>query len=174
MAVVGGLQVATGQVMPDGYDTRIDEDGSNLSAGQKQLITIARAFLSQPQLLILDEATSSVDTRTEALIQAAMADLCRGRTCFVIAHRLSTIRDADTILVMDAGRIIERGSHDELLARRGFYHAMIQAAAPAPLVDAGQPRNPTRWHRRLADYPGKCRSQQTLDGAHLPLGLSRC
>ena len=102
--------------LPDGYDTVIDDEGSNVSAGEKQLITIARAFLADPALLILDEATSSVDTRTEVLVQHAMAALRTDRTSFVIAHRLSTIRDADLILVMDGGRIVEHGTHDELLA----------------------------------------------------------
>ena len=102
--------------LPDGYDTVIDEDGSNLSAGERQLVTIARAFLSDPALLILDEATSSVDTRTELLLQQAMAALRSDRTSFVIAHRLSTIRDADLILVMEDGSIVEQGSHEELLA----------------------------------------------------------
>ena len=113
--------------LPDGYETWVSDDGGNISAGEKQLITIARAFLARPQLLILDEATSSVDTRTELLIQHAMAELRRDRTSFIIAHRLSTIRDADVILVMEAGRIVERGSHAELLARRGEYWAMAQA-----------------------------------------------
>jgi len=115
------------QTLPDGYDTRINDGGTNISAGEKQLITIARAVLAQPQLLILDEATSSVDTRTEVLIQHAMRQLRRDRTSFIIAHRLSTIRDADVILVMEAGRIVERGSHTELLARRGEYWTMTQA-----------------------------------------------
>lgn len=113
--------------LPAGYQTRISGDGANISAGEKQLITIARAFLARPQLLILDEATSSVDTRTEALIQRAMCELRRDRTSFIIAHRLSTIRDADRILVVDAGRIVEQGNHAELLARRGAYYAMTQA-----------------------------------------------
>jgi ATP-binding cassette, subfamily B, multidrug efflux pump len=118
----------------------IEEDAGNLSAGEKQLITIARAFLADPAMLILDEATSSVDTRTEVLIQRAMAALRARRTSFVIAHRLSTIRDADTILVMEAGRIVEQGNHDELLRRRGayfaLYNAQFEAAAvdPAPLI----------------------------------------
>ena len=107
--------------LPDGYATVIDEEGSNISAGEKQLITIARAFLSDPAILILDEATSSVDTRTEVLIQEAMNNLRRERTSFVIAHRLSTIRGADVILVMEDGRIVEQGSHDDLLARDGAY-----------------------------------------------------
>jgi ATP-binding cassette subfamily B protein len=110
------------RVLPDGYDTVLDEDATNVSQGEKQLLTIARAFLADPQILILDEATSSVDTRTEVLIQEAMAELMEGRTTFVIAHRLSTIRGADTILVMDHGAIVEQGSHDELMAARGFYH----------------------------------------------------
>ncbi|MGE2723121.1 ABC transporter ATP-binding protein [Mycolicibacterium pulveris] len=112
--------------LPDGYQTRVSDDGGNISAGEKQLVTIARAVLAQPRLLVLDEATSSVDTRTELLIQQAMAELRRDRTSFLIAHRLSTIRDADLIVVLDAGRIVERGSHAELLAKRGAYWAMTQ------------------------------------------------
>jgi ATP-binding cassette subfamily B protein len=118
--------------LPEGYDTRVDDEGSNLSAGERQLITIARAFLAQPALLILDEATSSVDTRTELLLQQAMAALRTDRTSFVIAHRLSTIRDADLILVMEHGRIVEQGSHAELLERDGAFarlHAAQFAAA---------------------------------------------
>jgi ATP-binding cassette, subfamily B, fatty acid transporter len=113
--------------LPKGYDTRVSDDGGNISAGEKQLITIARAFLARPQLLILDEATSSVDTRTELFVQHAMVELRRDRTSFIIAHRLSTIRDANQILVMEEGRIVERGSHTELLARHGEYWAMAQA-----------------------------------------------
>ncbi|OKK07982.1 multidrug ABC transporter ATP-binding protein [Streptomyces sp. CB03234] len=109
------------RTLPDGYDTVIDDEGSGVSAGEKQLITIARAFLSDPVILVLDEATSSVDTRTEVLIQKAMARLAHGRTSFVIAHRLSTIRDADVILVMENGAIVEQGSHEELLAAEGAY-----------------------------------------------------
>jgi ABC-type multidrug transport system fused ATPase/permease subunit len=116
------------RTLPDGYQTRIGDDGGRLSAGERQLITIARAFLAQPQLLILDEATSSVDTRTELLVQQAMTELRRERTTFLIAHRLSTIRDADVIVVMDGGRIVERGSHAELMARCGAYWAMIAAS----------------------------------------------
>ncbi len=115
------------QALPDGYDTVIDDDAGNLSAGQKQLITIARAFIAQPSLLILDEATSAVDTRTELLVQQAMSALRANRTSFVIAHRLSTIRDADTILVMEDGAIVEQGSHDELLTRHGAYERLYRA-----------------------------------------------
>jgi ATP-binding cassette subfamily B protein len=115
------------RTLPDGYDTVIDGEGSGVSAGEKQLITIARAFLSDPVILVLDEATSSVDTRTEVLIQKAMAKLAHGRTSFVIAHRLSTIRDADTILVMEDGAIVEQGRHAELLAADGAYARLYQA-----------------------------------------------
>jgi ATP-binding cassette subfamily B protein len=132
--------------LPDGYDTIIDDEGTNLSAGEKQLVTIARAFLADPAILILDEATSSVDTRTEVLIQEAMAALRSQRTSFVIAHRLSTIRDADTILVMEAGRIVEQGDHDELLARGGayarLYNAQFRAAAVDLDAEVGQPAIP--------------------------------
>ncbi len=113
--------------LPDGYQTRVSDDGTNISAGEKQLITIARAILADPQLLILDEATSSVDTRTEVQVQQAMAELRRQRTSFIIAHRLSTIRDADLIVVMDGGRIIEQGTPAELMGRRGAYWAMTRA-----------------------------------------------
>jgi ATP-binding cassette subfamily B protein len=112
--------------LPGGYQTRVSNDGGNISAGEKQLITIARAFLARPRLLILDEATSSVDTRTEALIAKATHELRRDRTSFIVAHRLSTIRDADVILVMEAGRIVEQGNHAELLARRGVYYGMAR------------------------------------------------
>lgn len=115
------------RTLPDGYDTKIADDGGNISAGEKQLITIARAFLARPQLLILDEATSSVDTRTELRIQRAMAELRRDRTSFIIAHRLSTIRDADRIVVLDGGRVTESGTHTELLDRHGAYFAMTQS-----------------------------------------------
>ncbi|HPZ67083.1 MAG: ABC transporter ATP-binding protein, partial [Defluviitoga tunisiensis] len=110
------------RTLPKGYDTIIDEDATNLSQGQRQLITIARAFLANPPLLILDEATSSVDTRTEVLIQEAMNNLMEGRTSFVIAHRLSTIRNADIIVVMNHGRVVEQGNHKELMAKKGFYY----------------------------------------------------
>jgi ATP-binding cassette subfamily B protein len=113
--------------LPDGYDTLIDDEGSNISAGEKQLLTIARAFLADPALLILDEATSSVDTRTEVLVQHAMAALRADRTSFVIAHRLSTIRDADLILVMESGAIVQQGTHDELLQRGGAYADLYNA-----------------------------------------------
>jgi ATP-binding cassette subfamily B protein len=113
--------------LPEGYDTVLDDEASNVSAGEKQLLTIARAFLAKPSVLILDEATSSVDTRTEQLVQKAMSALRADRTSFVIAHRLSTIRDADLILVMESGSIVEQGSHAELLAAGGAYAALYEA-----------------------------------------------
>ncbi len=109
------------RTLPDGYKMVLNEETSNISQGQKQLLTIARAILSNPRILILDEATSSVDTRTEVLIQKAMDNLMKNRTSFIIAHRLSTIRNADLILVMNNGDIVEQGSHEDLLARGGFY-----------------------------------------------------
>ncbi|HSS61410.1 MAG TPA: ABC transporter ATP-binding protein [Candidatus Limnocylindrales bacterium] len=115
------------RTLPKGYATVLDEDGSDISSGQRQLLTIARAFLADPSILILDEATSNVDTRTEVLIQKAMAQLRQGRTSFVIAHRLSTIRNADTIVVMDGGKIVEQGSHAELLRREGFYYRLYKS-----------------------------------------------
>jgi ATP-binding cassette, subfamily B, multidrug efflux pump len=121
--------------LPDGYETMIDEEGSNISAGEKQLVTIARAFLADPALLILDEATSSVDTRTEVLVQHAMAALRSERTSFVIAHRLSTIRDADVILVMESGSIVEQGSHHELLEARGAYWTLYNAQFAGAIED---------------------------------------
>ena len=109
------------RTLSDGYNTVLNEESSNISQGQKQLLTIARAFLGNPKFLILDEATSSVDTRTEIYIQKAMDNIMKNRTCFIIAHRLSTIRNADLILVMDKGDIIEQGTHEELMEKGGFY-----------------------------------------------------
>ncbi|MFG3187779.1 ABC transporter ATP-binding protein [Streptomyces omiyaensis] len=123
------------RTLPDGYDTVVDDDGAGVSAGEKQLITIARAFLSDPVILVLDEATSSVDTRTEVLIQKAMARLAQGRTSFVIAHRLSTIRDADVILVMEDGSIVEQGMHEELLVSGGAYARLYAAQFAAAVAE---------------------------------------
>jgi ATP-binding cassette subfamily B protein len=125
------------RALPEGYDTVIDDEAANLSAGEKQLLTIARAFLADPAILVLDEATSSVDTRTEVLVQQAMNALRAGRTSFVIAHRLSTIRDADVILVMEHGSIVEQGSHDELLTAGGAYARLYasQFAAAVSVED---------------------------------------
>ncbi|MDN8548189.1 ABC transporter ATP-binding protein [Microbacterium sp. NM3R9] len=125
--------------LPDGYDTVLDEDAANVSAGEKQLITIARAFVAQPAVLILDEATSSVDTRTELLLQQAMSALREGRTSFVIAHRLSTIRDADLILVMEHGDIVEKGSHDELIAAQGAYWRLYRSQFERAASEAESP-----------------------------------
>ena len=124
------------RTLPEGYDTILDDDATSVSQGEKQLLTIARAFLADRRILILDEATSSVDTRTEVLIQKAMAKLMLGRTSFVIAHRLSTIRDADTILVMDHGKIVEQGTHEALMARRGFYFELYDSQFAEPLLEA--------------------------------------
>jgi ATP-binding cassette subfamily B protein len=121
--------------LPEGYDTIIDDEGSSVSAGERQLITIARAFLADRPILILDEATSSVDTRTEVLVQRAMAALRSQRTSFVIAHRLSTIRDADTILVMENGQIVEQGNHVDLLARGGAYANLYNAQFAGAVAD---------------------------------------
>ncbi|MNT38957.1 putative ABC transporter ATP-binding protein [compost metagenome] len=115
------------RTLSDGYNTLLNEDTGNISQGQKQLLTIARAFLADPKILILDEATSSVDTRTEMHIQKAMDSLMKGRTSFVIAHRLSTIKDADMILVINNGDIVEQGTHDELLAKGGFYEKLYNS-----------------------------------------------
>ena len=113
--------------LPEGYDTVLSDDGVNISKGHKQLITIARAMLADTPMLILDEATSNIDSRTEQQIQSAMYALMRGRTCFVIAHRLSTIQNADVILVVKDGNIIEQGNHEELMANKGFYHSLYHA-----------------------------------------------
>lgn len=129
------------RLLPAGYDTVIDEEADNLSAGERQLIAIARAFVSDPAILLLDEATSAVDTRTEASVQQALETLRSQRTAVIVAHRLSTIRDADTIVVMEAGRIVEQGCHEELMARGGAYRELYEAdlAAPEQVVDSAQP-----------------------------------
>ena len=152
--------------LPDGYDTVLDEDASNVSAGEKQLITIARAFVAQPSVLILDEATSSVDTRTELLLQHAMAALREGRTSFVIAHRLSTIRDADLILVMEHGDIVEKGTPRRAHRRAG------RVLAPLPLaVRAGgdRPRRRGRPHRARIRPVGSAPNTERRDP---PRGVS--
>ena len=113
--------------LPKGYDTQLDENGMNISQGQKQLLTIARAMLLDAKMLILDEATSNVDTRTEIQIQAAMRELMKDKTCFVIAHRLSTIQNADRILVVRDGDIVEQGTHNDLMARKGFYASLYNS-----------------------------------------------
>ncbi len=123
--------------LPDGYETVVGERGVRLSGGQQQRLAIARAFLASPQILILDEATSNLDTESEQLIQAAMAELLAGRTTFVIAHRLSTVRRADLILLLDGGRVVERGTHDELMAARGAYHGMVVRQMASDEADAG-------------------------------------
>ena len=115
------------KTLPDGYNMFLNEEASNISQGEKQLLTIARAIISDPAILILDEATSSVDTRLELLLQKAMKNIMKGRTSFVIAHRLSTIRNADLILVIDEGNIIEQGNHEELMERRGFYENLYNS-----------------------------------------------
>jgi ATP-binding cassette subfamily B multidrug efflux pump len=127
------------RTLPDGYDTVLNEEASNISQGQKQLLTIARAILADPAVLILDEATSNVDSRTEVLIQKAMGTLMKGRTSFVIAHRLSTIRDAELILVMNKGSIIEQGNHPELLAKGGFYADLYNSQFTGAGRTAGEP-----------------------------------
>ena len=116
--------------LPNGYDTMLTSDGANLSQGQRQLLAIARAAVADPPVLILDEATSSIDTRTEALVQAGMDGLMKGRTTFVIAHRLSTVRNADCIMVLEQGRIIERGTHDDLIAQKGRYYQLYTGKKP--------------------------------------------
>ena len=158
------------RTLPDGYETVLDDDATNVSAGEKQLLTIARAFLADPPILILDEATSSVDTRTEVLIQRAMKPLMEGRTSFVIAHRLSTIRDADVILVMREGRIVEQGTHEELLAARGFYHELYASPVRGGAGRGGvaPPRCVPGWRRpaRPRSRPSRCSGPRVPSIAH--------
>ena len=137
--------------LPEGYQTVLGERGSGLSLGQRQLLAIARAALADPRILILDEATSSVDTRTERLIQHALEELLRGRTSFVIAHRLSTIRHADQVLAVKDGQIVERGTHDELLAARGFYYDLYMRQFRRDIDFTEAPASPDRrprWRAR--------------------------
>ena len=141
------------QTLPNGYDTVINDDATNISQGQKQLMTIARAFLSNPSILILDEATSSVDTRTEVLIQKAMQKLMEGRSSFVIAHRLSTIRDADLILVMNHGTIIEQGNHQQLLDQKGFYYDLYNSQFIGATVEEEPAAQPTGFSG-FPNFPG--------------------
>jgi ATP-binding cassette subfamily B protein len=139
------------RTLPSGYDTLLDDEGSSLSTGEKQLVTIARAFLSNPEILILDEATSSVDTRTEVLVQEAMNALRSGRTSFVIAHRLSTIRDANRIVVMETGHIVEIGNHDELLDLNGAYAKLYRSQFEAPAERQEQQMAPDTGAIMLAE-----------------------
>lgn len=134
------------QQLPQGYDTKLNEDGAPLSTGEKQLLTIARAYIAKPEILILDEATSSVDTRTEMLVQNAVNELCTGRTSFIIAHRLSTIRDADLIIVMIDGDVAEQGTHDSLLAKDGFYAKLYRSQFAGMEADFDSPDNVTTKH----------------------------
>jgi ATP-binding cassette subfamily B protein len=160
------------RTLPDGYDTVLDDEGTNVSAGERQLITIARAFLARPAVLILDEATSSVDTRTEVLIQRAMASLRQGRTSFVIAHRLSTIRDADVILVMEDGHIVEQWNHQSLLAAGGAYARLYQAQFAQAAEQVSCP-DPGRGPRLRRPEPGALRGHDRAPEAGLGLGADR-
>ncbi len=164
------------RTLPDGYNTVLNEDASNISQGQRQLLTIARAILIDPAVLILDEATSSVDTRTEILIQKAMAQLMKGRTSFVIAHRLSTIRDAEMILMMEHGRIVETGTHKELLARGGAYAAMYNAQFTGADIDEEEKRKQATAHKepvhseRSPHRGGQLRPRLTIRRKRPPRG----
>ena len=169
--------------LPDGYDTVLDDEGGNVSAGEKQLLTIARAFLARPSVLILDEATSSVDTRTEVLVQKAMSALRSDRTSFVIAHRLSTIRDADLILVMEAGQIVEQGTHASLLeaggasAGRTRHSSRLRWRRSKGHLRSDRPGlgggNGSIWRRGLKTCRRRCRKARTSDTLEQDRGRSQ-
>ncbi len=160
------------RTLPDGYQTVLNEESSNISQGQKQLLTIARAFVSNPKILILDEATSSVDTRTELLIQSAMGRLLQNRTSFVIAHRLSTIKDADKILVMNKGDIIEQGTHEELLAKAGFYYDLYHSQFANQSIDEAVAER-ARQRGETVELPGNVKPNGSMPGGKPGTGMGK-